>query len=242
MGGWPLPNLAGKKIGNWSVLRRATTDGPTKWLCRCSCGEEREVSHGNLNRASSTNCGCIAYKNRQGGRNLRITEKDADLPNEFWCTLLRPWNGVTIQASTAGRVRHASSGHVYRMFSEGGYLKTTIRGEIAKIHRIIATTFHPNPNELPEVNHKDGRKKNNAPDNLEWSTHADNIAHAWEIGLCKPQPGSQNPAAKLTEAQVVDIRTRYVAGKIKQSELAAEFGVSQRAVSLIVRREKWTHV
>ena len=45
-------------------------------------------------------------------------------------------------------------------------------------HRLIAETFHPNPFDLPEVNHIDKDKHNNTPSNLEWVTHKQNMFHA----------------------------------------------------------------
>ena len=51
------------------------------------------------------------------------------------------------------------------------------------IHILVAEHYLPNPNNLPEVNHKDGGKKNNWSSNLEWCTHAQNIQHAWDNGL-----------------------------------------------------------
>lgn len=50
------------------------------------------------------------------------------------------------------------------------------------IHRLVAQLYVPNPNSLPEVNHKDRIKTHNFYTNLEWSTHADNMAHARSTG------------------------------------------------------------
>lgn len=50
-------------------------------------------------------------------------------------------------------------------------------------HRLVAEVFVPNPQSLPCVNHMDGDKSNPHPDNLEWCTHQQNMAHAAESGL-----------------------------------------------------------
>ena len=50
------------------------------------------------------------------------------------------------------------------------------------LHRIIAETFLPNPNELPEVNHIDEVKTNNAVENLEWCTRSHNKRHSMTSG------------------------------------------------------------
>lgn len=44
-------------------------------------------------------------------------------------------------------------------------------------HRLVAMLFLDNPNNYPEVNHKDGDKSNNTIDNLEWVSHSDNMKH-----------------------------------------------------------------
>lgn len=50
-------------------------------------------------------------------------------------------------------------------------------------HRIVATAFIDNPDNLETVNHIDGNKANNCKDNLEWCSYSDNEKHAWENNL-----------------------------------------------------------
>lgn len=63
------------------------------------------------------------------------------------------------------------------------------------VHRLIAITFLPNPNNYPEINHIDGNPKNNRVDNLEWCTASYNMKHAYKNGL-NPVIKEHNEKAK----------------------------------------------
>jgi hypothetical protein len=66
-----------------------------------------------------------------------------------------------------------------------GYDQVTLwnglKGRSFGVHRLIALTFLKNVEGLKVVNHKDGNRKNNHVDNLEWQTQSDNIKHSYLV-------------------------------------------------------------
>jgi hypothetical protein len=94
-----------------------------------------------------------------------------------------------------------------RSASDRGYLRVSLGyGFSKRVHRLVAEAFVPNPNNLPEVNHKDGNKANNNAMNLEWCTRKDNMAHAFASGLCVVVRGEMSPRAKVSDEDALWIK------------------------------------
>lgn len=109
------------------------------------------------------------------------------------------------------------------------------------IHRLVALAFlGPSPFEGAMVNHKDGDKTNNIPENLEWVDRIGNARHAVSIGRGggKALPGESNGRAKLTIDQVAEIRS--LKGRIGQREIARRFGVARTTIQWIHQGKHWT--
>lgn len=83
----------------------------------------------------------------------------------------RTYPGKILSPSKTG------SGYLFVLLSVNGITENKM------IHRLVAEAFIPNPDNLPEVNHKDGNKENCGVNNLEWCTRPYNLKHAVDMGL-----------------------------------------------------------
>lgn len=129
-----------------------------------------------------------------------------------------------------------------------GYVRVSLqvngRSKKMSVHRLVAKTFIPNPDNLPQVNHMDGDKQNNHVSNLEWCSGEHNIRHAYKLGLIPNNSGTKNNQSLLNDEQVLYIREVY---KFRSKDFSGEalgkqFNVSPGTIRDIVARRRWRHI
>lgn len=123
-----------------------------------------------------------------------------------------------------------------------GYLNFDFRrkgGKTVKVHRLVAETFIPNPNNLPQINHKDGNKQNNCVKNLEWCDNSYNQIHAHKTGLFPKYEDTVGWGRPARPVAMLDFNTKEVLRTFETlASVKRETGINQfnvRSVCLGLR-------
>lgn len=98
-------------------------------------------------------------------------------------------------------------GCVYKQrIDKDGYLRVNVNAlPTVQVHRLVALAFHPNPESKPQVNHKDGDTRHNAPRNLEWATNSENHLHAYKVLGRKSNGGGKKRTALILPLGTVKV-------------------------------------
>ena len=106
-------------------------------------------------------------------------------------------------------------------------------GETRTVHRLVADSFIPNPNNLPEVNHIDENKENNCVDNLEWCTRLENVNHG--TGSERMGKSHWTPVIQMT------MDGQFIKRWECMQEAADELGLHMTHISAVCRGRAKSH-
>ncbi len=161
---------------------------------------------------------------------------------EQWRDIIIEKNGILYdytglyQVSNLGRVRSLGNDKTRKEkilkpgINNKGYQYVNLykngKGKLFSVHRLVATMFIPNPENLTVVNHKDENKLNNCVDNLEWVTMKYNISYGTRSERAsekmKGQKRSEEAKQKMSKThkkvRVICLETKQVFDSIKEAE------------------------
>lgn len=166
--------------------------------------------------------------------------------------MARVWKNI---ADTDGRYQVSSDGFVRSLpdidhrgqfmigkilranVTEKGYEVVVIDRQTRRVHRLVAEAFLDRVDGKDQVNHKDGNKRNNAVENLEWVTNGENQLHRYTVlkhsGPMTGKTGALCPNSKPLIG--VEVATKRQMQFSSCTEAAVFVGVSQAAVSKCAR-------
>lgn len=148
------------------------------------------------------------------------------------------------QISNFGRICRKETGLRLKPFLSHGYhrvelCKNNIRIK-HQVHRLVALTFIPNPNNYPMINHIDSCGINNHVSNLEWCDNSHNVKHAKAVAKTKPMDKAKNIEMF---AKPMCVRATYIAtGEVvvfeNQKTASKETGVTEGNIIKVAIKKK----
>lgn len=163
------------------------------------------------------------------------------MENKQWVSVIGFNEYVTSKEGVVKSLRYNKEKILSTRINYKGYkcvsLRNNNRQKVFKVHRLIAIHFIPNPENKPQVNHKNGIKTDNRIENLEWCTNLENQKHARKNGLINDS-GIRNKGAKLKDESIIEIRN----SSSQQKDLALKYGVSKSLISRVKLGLAWKHI
>lgn len=176
---------------------------------------------------------------------------------EIW----KPVHGyeASYEVSNFGQVRRIGKGLAVRAgriltprLTPDGYAKVKLsrhaKSKLASVHVLVLEAFiEPRPDGM-QCNHLNGIRHDNRLENLAWVTPSENLQHAYDVLGRTPPQGQNHGNAKLTEADIREIRRLhklhqgYHSHEYSYPDLAKRFNVSPSLIGHIVRGIAWKHI
>lgn len=137
----------------------------------------------------------------------------------------KPFPVLKKEGWVSTRIRKAGKG-------QGGGYESIDLDKTWLVHRLVASLFIPNPDNLPDVNHIDGNRSNNHVSNLEWSSRSDNQKHAYkEIGRQR-----KSKVTDIQKREIYDLRNKE---GLPLKAIADLYNINFRTVSAIAKGHRF---
>lgn len=151
--------------------------------------------------------------------------------NEEW-RKLEGYDNVLV--SNLGRVKVNNKLKKQKVDSDG-YLRVGIENNEKtwkKVHRLVAETFIPNPDNLPVIDHISGDKQDNRVSNLRWCTVSQNTKWAYDLG--------HTSTSNKSMALAFNVKTREATIYPNQTEMGKQLGISTQEIASIIDNPRYT--
>lgn len=163
---------------------------------------------------------------------------------EIWLPV-KNWEPL-YEVSNFGRVKSIRKNIILKPSKASGYRQVMLcvdgKMKTGRICRLVAMAFINNPEDKPQVNHKNGIKDDDRDINLEWVTESENVKHTYTHLKRVPIHGQTHNKAKLTDEQVREIRGKYIPYKYSYAVLGREYGVDQSTIHLLIKGQNWKYL
>ena len=185
----------------------------------------------------------FSFDNLIGENNVTYFDTEIDENNEVWkdCVGFEDYS-----VSNYGRIYSKRRDKILKLcVNSSNYKKCALKGKNLYVHRLVAQAFIDNPNNLEEVNHKDGNKWNNNADNLEWVSKSENAKHAFDLGLRNISGYTRYKVAQsghIFSQMDIDLIFEMYAEGMSKKEIAQKMGCYDSTICNILNGKKYNQI